>query len=176
MGSSALAGELGLRLLPAHKFHFTSTVFEYNPASKCYEITVRLFADDIEAVLSRVAGRSIEIDRDADAEKLAFQYLKETFRVRGPDLTEIPLRWVGLEVKVATVYAYLEATAPDSGLKDLAIANTIFFDLLPDQVNTVILKDPVRGRPSDLIFRMGDRFKVIIFPDPDEKGGNAEAP
>lgn len=175
-GSSALAATLGLRLLPAHKFHFTSTVFEYNPASKSYEITVRLFADDIEAVLSRVAGRSIEIDRAANAEKLAFQYLKETLRVRGPDLTEIPLRWVGLEVKVATVYAYLEATAPDSGLKDLAIANAIFFDLLPDQVNTVILKDPVHGRPRDLIFKSGDRFKVLIFPDPEEKNGNAEAP
>lgn len=155
----------GSRILHAHKFHFTSTLLDYNPASKVYEITVRLFADDIEAVMSRMAGRRIEVDRSPDAERLCFEYLRERLRLRGPDTKPIPLRWVGLEVKVTTVYAYLESDAPDTGLRDLAIQNTIFFDHLPGQVNTVILKDPVHGRPRDLSFRAGDRFKVVIFPD-----------
>ncbi|MDZ7638452.1 MAG: DUF6702 family protein [Bryobacterales bacterium] len=152
----------------AHKFHFTSTMLDYNPAAKLYEITVRLFADDIEAVLTRMAGKPIEIDRSPQAESLCFRYLGEKLRLRGPDLKAIPLRWVGMEVKVANVYAYLEATAPSTGLRDLAVENTIFFDLLPDQVNTVILKDPVHGRPRDLLFKGGDRFKVVIFPEEGE--------
>jgi hypothetical protein len=164
-GLLGLASLLGLRPLRAHKFHFSSTLLDYNPSAKAYEITVRLFADDIEAVMSRMAGRQIEVDRSPDAERLCFAYLSERLRLRGPDTKPIALRWVGLEVKVTTVYAYLEADAPATGLRDLAVENTIFFDLLPGQVNTVILKDPVHGRPRDLSFRAGDRFKVVIFPD-----------
>lgn len=165
-GLGVLAALPGARPLAAHKFHFSSTLLDYNPSAKVYEITVRLFADDIEAVMSRMAGRQIEVDRSPDAERLCFAYLSERLRLRGPDTKPIALRWVGLEVKVTTVYAYLEADAPATGLRDLAVENTIFFDLLPGQVNTVILKDPVHGRPRDLSFRSGDRFKVVIFPDP----------
>lgn len=167
-GLLGLASLTGVRPMHAHKFHFSSTLLDYNPSAKTYEITVRLFADDIEAVMTRMAGRQIEVDRSPDAERLCFQYLKERLRLRGPDTKPIALRWVGLEVKVTTVYAYLEADAPATGLRDLAVENTIFFELLPGQVNTVILKDPVHGRPRDLNFRAGDRLKVVIFP---ENGG-----
>lgn len=163
-----LIAVLAVPAVRAHKFHFTSTLLDYSPSTKTYQLTVRLFADDIEAAIARLAGRRVAVDRQLESEPLVFSYLKDNLAMRGPDMKEIPLTWVGLEVKVSTVYAYLEAPAPESGLVDLAIRNTIFFDLLPGQVNAVILRDPVHGRPADLTFRAGDRFKVVIFPDPEE--------
>lgn len=178
-----LAG-LGLLLalvppLAAHKFYFSATQVDYNPKSASFEITIRLFADDLEKVLGSRAGRRIEIDRSADAERLAFNYLREVLRLRGPDMREIPLEWVGLETKVDTVYCYLEAKAPPTGLRDMALSHSLFFELGRGQVNLVHFQDRVHGRPRDLMFRAGDRFKVVIFPEPgdeEESGGQPEHP
>lgn len=149
----------------AHKFFFSNTLVEYNPQGKSFEITIRLFADDLEWVLRRRANRHVEVDRAPDAEALTFAYLREVFRLRGPDMAEIPLRWVGMESKVDTVYCYLEAAAPETGLRNMAMALGLFAELQRGQVNLVSFRDPVHGRPRDLMFREGDRFKVVIFPE-----------
>ena len=148
----------------AHKFHFSNTVVEFNPATASFEITLRLFADDLELVLRRQSGRMIEVDRSPDAEALTFAYLQEVLRLRSPDTTGVELVWVGLETKVDTVYCYLEAPAPPSGLLDFAISDRLFFELQRGQVNLVSFRDPVNGRPRDLQFRAGDGFKVVFFP------------
>lgn len=164
-GLAPCAGLLWLVPARGHKFHFSNTQVDYNPGAATLEITIRLFADDLEQVLARRAGRKVEVDRTPDAEALAFGYLREVLRLRGPDMQEIPLRWVGMEAKVDTVYCYVEAPAPPTGLRNLAMAFSLFFELQRGQVNLVSFRDPVHGRPRDMMFRAGDRFKVIIFPE-----------
>lgn len=155
------------RLATAHKFHFSSTQVDFNPATASFEITIRLFADDLELVLARRAQRKVEIDRTPDAEALTFAYLRDVLRLRGPDMREIAVNWVGMEVKVDTVYCYLEAPAPATGLRNMALAFRLFTELQRGQVNLVSFRDPIHGRPRDLMFREGDRFKVVIFPEPE---------
>jgi len=157
----------------AHKFSFSNTQVDYNLATSSFEITVRLFADDLEFVLSRRAENKVEVDRNLRAGALAFSYLREVLRLRGPDMREINLQWVGMETKVDTVYCYLEAPAPETGLQDMAISFSLFFELQRGQVNLMSFRDPVHGRPRDLMFREGDRFKVVIFPEKEQpESGN----
>ncbi len=158
----------GARQGLAHKFYFSSTQVDYNLATGSFEITIRLFADDLELVLGRRANRKVEVDRTAEAEALTFAYMQEVLRLRGPDMREIPLTWVGMETKVDTVYCYLEAPAPVTGLRNMAISFSLFAELQRGQVNMISFRDPRNGRPRDLLFREGDRFKVVIFPDPEE--------
>jgi len=153
---------------PAHKFFFSNTQLDYNPESGNFEITVRMFAEELEKVLGMRASRRIEIDRSPDAEQLSSAYLRDVLKLRDADMRELPLTWVGLETKVDTVYCYLEAKAPATGLRDLALQHTMFFELRRGQVNLVSFRDPVNGRPRDLVFREGDRYKVVIFPASDE--------
>lgn len=151
----------------AHKFFFSNTQLDYNPESGNFEITVRMFAEELEKVLGMHAGRRIEIDRSPDAEQLTSGYLRDVLKLRDANMRELPLTWVGLETKVDTVYCYLEAKAPATGLRDLALQHTMFFELRRGQVNMVSFRDPVNGRPRDLVFREGDRYKVVIFPASD---------
>jgi hypothetical protein len=160
--------------LHAHKFYFSVTQVYNNPDSGNLEVTVRLFADDLEKVLAARTGRRIEVDRSPDAESLSFAYLQEVLRLRGPDMQLIPLNWVGLETKVDTVYCYLEAKAPPTGLRNLAIRQGLFFELRRGQVNMVHFQDRKNGRPRDLIFREGDSFKVVIFPEPEPETDSEE--
>jgi hypothetical protein len=167
-----IACGLGLVVLPkrkaaAHKFHFSTTLIELNHESRSFEITVRLFADDLEQVLGERAKRRIEIDRSPDAEMLTFDYVREVLRLRAPDMQEIPLAWVGLETKVDSVYCYLEANAPQSGFRDLAVSHAMFFELQRGQTNIVTFREAGAVKPHDLVFRPGDRFKVVIYPEPD---------
>lgn len=156
----------------AHKFYFSVTQVDNNPDTGNLEITIRLFADDLEKVLAARAGHRIEIDRSPDAESQTFGYLREVLRFRDPNLQLLPLSWVGLETKVDTVYCYLETKAPPTGLRDLAMWHTMFFELGRGQVNLVHFQDRKNGRPRDLIFREGDSFKVVIFPAPESEAND----
>ena len=162
--SGSAAGFLFNSQANAHKFYFSSTLVELNPETQSFEITVRLSADDLEMVLAERAKRKIEIDRSPDAEELTFAYIRDVLRLRAPNMQILALSWVGLETKVDTVYCYLEAAAPSTGLRDLGLSHALFFELQTGQTNIVSFRQQGSQRPHDLVFRAGDRFKVVIFP------------
>jgi hypothetical protein len=143
----------------AHKFHASFTRIERNAETKSIEITVRVFADDLEAILSRREKRRIQADQIPDAEKVVGGYVRERLQVRDGDGAEISLSWVGMEVKVDSVWIYVEGKSP-GGLQASTVVNTLFFDLFDDQVNTVSVKDG--DRRGELIFRRGDKAKPAL--------------
>jgi hypothetical protein len=157
-------GLLFTQALDAHKFNVSAALVEHNPREGLFEITIRVFADDLEGVLSERAGHRVVIDKDPKAEKFTFDYIQERFQLRDRHLKLLELEWVGLEVQVNTVYCYVQAKAPKSGLVDMAIRNRLFFDYQDEQVNTVITRDRAHGDPEDLIFQPGSGFKVVLFP------------
>ena len=69
----------------AHKFHASFARVNYNNQAQSLEITLRLFADDLENILSRRAGRQIRLDKTPGAGQLTLAYLQDSFELRGRD-------------------------------------------------------------------------------------------
>lgn len=125
----------------AHPFHITLAEVEYNERSGHLEIALRIYhPSDLETVLTRRAGRRVDLEKTENIDALIVDYLNEAFVV-APDDSEksAALRWVGKEVSLKTVWLYFEIPLPE-GPEHARITNRLLFEVEPDQVNTVNLR------------------------------------
>jgi hypothetical protein len=141
----------------AHKYHTSVTRLEYNAEERSAEITVQTFTDDLEDILSKRAGKSVRLDAAKDTNRLAFDYLRSVFELKGHD-SKGELEWVGMEVKGGTVWLYALAKMPQ-GLSKTSLRDALLFDLFEDQVNIVnVWYD---GKKTSLVFKRGDNLQEI---------------
>lgn len=141
----------------AHKFHVSFTQIEYNAQEKTAKITLRVFADDLEAALSQRSGKSVKLAHK-DAAALIAAYLRETLELKGRNGQSKRFVWIGLEPKADVALLYVEAKLPD-GVAGLQLRQCVFFELFEDQVNQVLLKSG--SAKSSLEFKRDDGFKAL---------------
>lgn len=147
-------------LTAAHKYHFSFTQLEYNAQEKSVEITVRVFADDLEVAISKRSGKSVKLD-EKEAAALVADYARDKIELKGRDGRTKRLTWVGMEPKVDVAFLYFEAKAP-AGVVGSQFRQQMFFDLFEDQVNQVLCK--AEPHKASMDFKPGDGFKAIAFP------------
>lgn len=120
---------------------------------------MRIFADDLENALTRRANARVSLDRTPDVDKQILAYVNDSFELKNKNGQQKRLTWVGKEVKVDAVWLYVEAPMPE-GLDGAQLRNRLLFEMFPEQVNIVDIKD--RKRKANLVFAAGDDFKQIV--------------
>lgn len=135
---AALALSTAIAIHP-HTYHASMAQIDHRSAAGTLEIMIFLHGEDIERLMKQRAGARASLDKQKEAEKFLFAYLKETFLLRSGDGKPVPLKWVGLEVRTHFIVAYLEA--PASGFPAMTIDYRTLLDQLPDQSNTVMVKE-----------------------------------
>jgi hypothetical protein len=143
----------------AHTFHTTLTKIDYNEKDKTAEISIRIFTHDLKPTLEKIAKKDIDFEKTKDVDKLIFAYIQKNFVLKNKNDEQKPIKWVGFEFAVDTVYVYLEASLPE-GLENLHLQNSLFFEHYAEQSNLVICK--FADRKADLAFKVGDKFLEII--------------
>ncbi len=154
----AAAIVLGGVSLDAHDFHASFAVVERSADASIFEITIRVFADDLESALTARAGRPIRIDVTPDIDRLILEYFAASFELKAADGRTKPLGWVGKEARVDSVWVYVET--PAEALTGLRLRNRVLHESFADQTNLVQVKDE-RGQRM-LNFRRGDDFKPLM--------------
>ncbi|MDX6695225.1 MAG: hypothetical protein QOF02_2828 [Blastocatellia bacterium] len=147
--------------MAAHTFHTSLMSIEYNHQEQLLEISLEVYAHDLETILAKRAGKSVRLDKATDAEPLIFAYLQEAVTIQNGAGETKPLAWVGMETQTDRTWLYFESKLPE-GLNGVQLRNRLFFELLADQINLVHLKD--RDTKTDLIFKPGDTFKPLLDP------------
>lgn len=145
----------------AHKFYTSLARVEYNAEGKAAEVTLRVFADDLELALRRRAGREVRLDRTKDADQLVLAYLRDTFELKNRDGEVKALKWVGMELRAGVAWLYVEAEMPE-GLSGARLRDHVLFELFEEQVNTVSVRYP--GASADLVFTRGDGERAVPPP------------
>ena len=159
---AALCAPTDARPAPAaHKYYTSLAQVEYNAEEKSVEVTLRLFADDLELALTRRAGRRVSLARTTEADRLVLAYLRDTFEIRNRDGETKALRWVGMELRAGIAWVYLEAEMPE-GLAGARLRDHVLFELFEEQVNTVSVRYP--GASADLVFVRGDGERAVPPP------------
>ena len=111
----------------AHPSHVAIAEVEWNRETGNLEVAMRLRPEDVEDALSRML-------------RLA-AYLTPHFTVAANDQRQT-IQWVGKEVTLRFVWVYFEVPMPENAeTADLTLSCTVLMDLLPDQTNTVLLRD-----------------------------------
>lgn len=141
----------------AHDFHASFAIIERSADASILEISVRVFADDLEDALSAREGRPVKFDVTTDIDRLISDYMTTTLELRTQDGRAKPCTWVGKEARIDSVWIYLETPAED--LARLQVRSRVLHERFADQVNLVQVKD---GRRQTMLnFRRGDDFKSI---------------
>jgi hypothetical protein len=139
-----------------HPIHSTLTEVR-SLASGAAEISVRVFADDFSAAVSRHARRTPRADHVVD-DSAAFAYTMAALRVRDRAGRAVALAWCGSRRTGDVVWLCLRSTMPVA-LGGLEIQNRLHADLYTDQIN--IVQATYSGRRESLLFTVRDGVKRL---------------
>ena len=139
-----------------HPFHTSMAEVEYNPQTKRFEISLKLYAVDAETALSRINGKACDLDDETSRDRLMKSYLAKRFRTestikvkpaatgnddkKNPTKPQLPqLVYVGSQLSGADVWAYFEL--PSHG-KNFKLRNEVLTEVQHEQLNIVRFKGP----------------------------------
>jgi len=144
-----------------HKFYISKTIIEYNAGTQIFEITTKLFTDDLDMTLSSFAGKQLHLgtqQEHPEANAILEEYIKKHFAFV-IDGVPIDWRWVGKEVESDLTYCYMEFyRTPD--FSSLTVTNDLLMSDFDGQQNIVDLS--MMGSTQTLVFfkdRIQQSFK-----------------
>ena len=109
----------------------------YNQKDQSWEISIRLFQDDLEKSVSSATGKKYRlVPGDEASEKELDTYLRKHFRFHAGKQISTPYRWLGTEQQQDAIWVYLEIPTT-SDLAGSYLENSIFLEVFEDQTNLV---------------------------------------
>jgi hypothetical protein len=142
---------LGLLFPDLHPFHNSVTEMSYNSKDQSWEISIRLFQDDLERTMSSNLGKKYRmVPGDEASEKELDTYLRKHFRFHSGKQISTPYRWLGTEQQQDAIWVYLEIPTT-SDLAGSYLENSIFLEVFEDQTN--IVQWAPAGQKKSYLFR-----------------------
>ncbi len=137
----------------SHKFYIGLTEILYVEESRTYQISIKLFTDDLELALES-AGIEFDPDRRAASDQAAFfDYIRDHFRLIAIG-KPVYLDAIGSELENDISWIYLESLAIDIP-ESLKIENNLLMDVFDEQAHVINLTQGGEIRSS--LFR-GDKY------------------
>lgn len=121
-----------------HEFYVSLTEIRYNTQTGSFEVSMRIFPDDLDRALLERTGIHTQLSTELEhkeADSLLMLYLLEDFSlmVNGE---EIALNYLGKEAESDAIWCYLESSKLAEP-KSITIRNAILTEFFPDQVNII---------------------------------------
>ena len=143
-----------------HPVHVSITNMEYKKEAQEFEISMRIFKDDLEMVINHNYEANInlmDITGTLDDPSVIERYIKDSFYIKNKTTTyELVLS--DHEITEDAILLSYSCKVPDD-LTSLEIRNTILMDFYHDQTNLVIFS--YTGREKGLRFTPNDYVKKI---------------
>jgi hypothetical protein len=124
-----------------HPFYVSMTEINHNTSNKSVEISVRIFADDLEDAIKKNCQCNIDLLKPADkalAERYINTYIQRNFQVK-VDGQPKTLVFVGYQQEDLSIWSHYEISNVSS-IKQLEISNSLLHDHLNEQVNMITIK------------------------------------
>lgn len=124
--------------LAPHKFYVSNTTIDHRPNKGTYEITMKIFTDDLEAALSARSGQSIVLSQGASSNEhntLISGYLESHFSIKSDGIRLIQ-NYVGKETEFDLTYIFIECTA-GSPPAIIEVTNRVLTEVYSDQINII---------------------------------------
>jgi hypothetical protein len=120
---------------PVHDYHVSVTQMQYNPAAKSFEVSIRLFTDDLEKGLSQSHNKQRFVIKNNDQNDAVIEaYIRKSFVLTDSQKKALPIKYIGKEQEEDATWVYLEV--PFQGtLNGCKLFNTTLMEVFDDQVN-----------------------------------------
>lgn len=135
-----------------HPFHTSLTQIQYDTKSQAFEISFRIFTDDLETALTKENNGSTVHLQDQKHDRLIEKYIRKQFIIADAQRKPKVLTYIGYEPEGDAQWIYFEipGQSPDA-LKNVVIKHTLLMDLFADQVNLVNLQSSQQKKT--IVFR-----------------------
>lgn len=127
----------------AHRFHVGIAEISFNERTGSTEVVHTYMSHDVEALLGNLYQRQFDMG-DPEDQAVFRKYVEKQFWITAGS-GRLPLTWVGMTADTENVTVFQEAPATPL-TQATAIHNAVMSDFLPDQVNTVNIKDGASAR------------------------------
>lgn len=117
-----------------HPFHSSVGECVYNSKDKVWEISIRLFQDDLEQGLSAFTGKRFIFQESPQTDKVLESYLRKHLGVQVNQLMTTPYRYLGWEAVKDVIWVYVEIPT-EQNLKGMYWENSLLAETFPDQTN-----------------------------------------
>lgn len=143
---------VSISLLHAHPIHTSYAEVDYRAGPERLEVAIRVFTDDMEAVLSKQTGHKITVATTprAELDALLLAYVRERFAVKTRAGAAQTLTWVGRELKDGDQQLWIYVECPlAGGVTGARFSHRLLREAFSDQINSVVVRDhgstPVRA-------------------------------
>ncbi len=141
-----------------HKFYVSNTIVEYSAITQSYQITCKVFTDDLERA---IGGEAVHLGSEkevSNANTLIEDYLNKHFKIQFNDEPQV-LMFIGKEVENDLTLCYFEMHKT-SDFNVLKVDNTILLELFPEQKNIVEVR--VGGKSQTYILTKEKSTETIF--------------
>ena len=145
------------RMAAAHPLHTSYADVTYEPATRTLSVSLRVFADDFSADVTRRTGAPAGGDGVPPVVAIA-RYLATRFTLVGTRGEARPFRSCGIRRVGAQLFVCLRVDGVDQPA-GLRLRNEVLGDVFSDQVNVVQVANGSRRRT--LLFSPGDGAKPL---------------
>lgn len=121
-----------------HDFHTSLTELQYNPKEKSYEVSIRMFTDDLENTLTKFnGGKKVFIGgKNDNADEVIKRYIPQHFAVYTAQKQKKAMNILGKEIEGDATWVYVEI--PDAqGVLGGVLQNDLLVEMFDDQTNLV---------------------------------------
>ena len=126
-----------------HKFYVSVTNVEYVEKQRSFQITTRIFIDDLDALLAERYGVKAALATENEAEnsnELISKYLDSKFEIKINGV-KMDHNFLGKEYQGDLIICYLEITEINlDKIRSIEIRNDVLTELFTEQQNVVHLK------------------------------------
>lgn len=148
-----------------HDFHASVTQMQYNPKERSFEISVRIFTDDLEEALSKESGGKVHLTKTPDSatdknDPLIEKYIRSHVAYITPQKQVKAIEYVGHEVEADANWLYLEMPY-DEPFRGGLLKQNVLMELFDDQVNMVNIQ--YQGQKKTLVFRKNQPVQDVSF-------------
>ena len=134
---------LFLSFSSAHKFYVSVTNIVYSEEDSAFQITSRVFIDDLDKLLEERYGIEAKLATPKES-KIAEEYIEKYFRskfVVELDGKVVPYNFLGKKYDTDVAICYLEIpNVKLSEVKTMSVQNEVLTDLFDEQQNVVHVK------------------------------------
>lgn len=123
-----------------HKFYVSNNIVEYNARTQLFEVTCKIFTDDLERALAP-DGASLFLGSERernDVNWLIQEYIEKKFKIKIND-KPIQFKYIGKEVDPELTHLYFEFNYVDMP-NTVSVENTVLFEHFEEQKNIIDLR------------------------------------
>ena len=121
----------------SHKYYVSSTLIDYNDKSGTYQVSLKIFHDDLEKDLGFEAN-DLDYDDYEQTNSIIKGYLLNNFKIYSNE-SELKVDFLGFERKNDLVIYYIEIFNAEN-VKSLIVENKILFQSFRNQKNIILYR------------------------------------